>query len=396
MSLAFVDSRAKPAVQQFFPVKMLDLDLNQLCNLHCSFCYFGEKVGDKMPIEVARDALDALFYGNPEKGERRVHGFGGETLLSFDLMKEIVAYGRECEALTGYPFTWGLTSNITMLNVEMVDFFVKNRGQIHVSIDGSPRAHDRTRIRHDGRGSSKEVVAHVPLALQITPEDSARMTIPAKNAQFILESVEFFRSLGFRSAAPVIVSEDSWDNYWGVLDSQLQKVTNWWLKLFAKGEVFRLKFLDDGFQAIVLPKKREKPCGAGRTLLAVGVDGEVSPCHRFSGTMKTGMKLGKLGEKLDFSVLKPFQDFDATKHDWPECRTCEAYFACSGGCPAVNFAHYGRIDRKHPNDCKFTQMAYRHAMFAFEEARAINPGLLTKIYGGTSPGKAPLKPWEMT
>lgn len=358
-------------------------------------CYFGKKLGFTMLPEVAQRALDTLFLSSPEPGVRQVHGFGGETLLSFELMKMIVLHGEELSAQTGHPFRWGLTSNITLLNQEMVEFFVAHHGSIHCSIDGSPRAHDRVRVNHAGKGSSQEVAENVPLALTITPLDSARMTIPPKNAQYLLESVEYIRSLGFQSAACIPAFEGDWTNYWSVLDDQLGKVTRWWLKLIKKGEVFRLKFIDDGLKAIISPVKRAQPCAAGKSLLAVGVDGQVSPCHRFSGTMKTAFKVGKLGEELNLDVLKPFQEFDARSHSWPECRRCEAYYACAGGCPAVNFGYHGRIDRKHPSYCTYTQMTYRHARFAFEELRARSPKYLLDYYGTTREGVPEPKPWEV-
>jgi len=391
---ALVMKDARAATTTPFPVKLLDFDLNEICNLACSYCYFGKKLGRRMLPDVARAALEAIFLDNPAPGRRMIHGFGGETLLSFELMKTIVFYAEELSEKSGHLFNWGLTSNITLLTEEMVEFFLAHHGNIHCSIDGSPRAHDRIRVNHAGQGSSGIVATKSVLALRITPGDSARMTIPAKNAQYLLESVEYLRSLGFHSAACVPAFEDNWDNYWSILDDQMGRVTRWWLKLFKSGEFFRLKFLDDAFHAIIHPVKKRQPCAAGRELLSVGVDGQLSPCHRFSGTMKSDFKVGKLGEELDLEVLLPFKEFDSTKHDWPECRKCEAYFACSGGCPAVNFGHWGRIDRKHPDYCKHTQMGYRHGMFAFEEVQRMNPQFLVERYGTSRAGIPAKKPWE--
>lgn len=136
-------------------IKGITLMLVQACNLACKYCYAQEgEYADKgiMSKEVALNAIDYLLENSGDTQELYITFFGGEPLLCFELIKEIVAYCKIKEKISGKNFKYSMTTNGTLLTDEINQFIIKNKISTMISIDGDIEQHDSKRYYKSGNG----------------------------------------------------------------------------------------------------------------------------------------------------------------------------------------------------------------------------------------------------
>ena len=151
---------AETAVES--PVKAMCLHIAHDCNLRCKYCFaatgdFG--TGRKlMPLETGKAAIDFLLEKSAGRENLEVDFFGGEPLMNFDVVKEIVKYARSKEAEYGKNFRFTITTNGMLLTDDKIDFINKEMSNVVLSIDGRKEVNDKMRVRVDGSGSYDKIV----------------------------------------------------------------------------------------------------------------------------------------------------------------------------------------------------------------------------------------------
>ena len=143
-------------------VKALCLHIAHDCNLACRYCFAGEGEyqGDRslMSYEVGKKALDFLVANSGSRRNLEVDFFGGEPLLNFDVVKKLVAYGREIEKEKDKHFRFTLTTNGVLLNDDIIEFANREMDNIVLSIDGRREVHNHMRPFKNGTGSYKLII----------------------------------------------------------------------------------------------------------------------------------------------------------------------------------------------------------------------------------------------
>ena len=138
-------------------VKALCLHIAHDCNLACRYCFAeeGEYKGRRalMSAEVGKKALDFLVENSGNRRNLEVDFFGGEPLMNFDVVKEIVAYGRDLEKTHDKKFRFTLTTNGVLLNDDIMEFANKEMDNVVLSVDGRKEVHDFMRPFRNGKGS---------------------------------------------------------------------------------------------------------------------------------------------------------------------------------------------------------------------------------------------------
>ena len=138
-------------------VKALCLHIAHDCNLACRYCFAeeGEYKGRRalMSAEVGKAALDFLVKNSGNRRNLEVDFFGGEPLMNFDAVKEIVAYGRSLEEKNHKKFRFTLTTNGVLLNDDIMEFANREMDNVVLSIDGRKEVHDYMRPFRNGKGS---------------------------------------------------------------------------------------------------------------------------------------------------------------------------------------------------------------------------------------------------
>lgn len=138
-------------------VKALCLHIAHDCNLACRYCFAeeGEYHGDRsmMSFEVGKQALDFLVENSGSRRNLEVDFFGGEPLMNFEVVKQLVAYGRSLEEKHSKKFRFTLTTNGVLLNDEVMEFANREMANVVLSIDGRREVHDKMRPTRNGKGS---------------------------------------------------------------------------------------------------------------------------------------------------------------------------------------------------------------------------------------------------
>ena len=351
----------KEEIQSHIPVvKALCLHIAHDCNLACKYCFAkeGEYHGSRewMSLDIGKKALDFLIANSGNRRNLEVDFFGGEPLMNWQVVKGIVAYGRELEQKTGKNFRFTLTTNGVLLDDEVTDFANQEMENVVLSLDGRREINDKMRPTRNGKGSYNLVVPKFQefVRRRGDKEYFIRGTFTRKNLDFV-EDVKHFAKLGFKqiSIEPVVLDEE---NEFAIREEDLQEIYNQYDKLAKvmmeqqglEEEFTFFHFLLD-LEGGPCVAKRVSGCGAGSEYLAVTPAGDLYPCHQFVGQEE--FWLGNVDE----GIVKPeiAQGFSkCSVYSKKECQECFAKYYCSGGCMANSYQFHGDINKIYEIGCK--------------------------------------------
>ncbi len=339
-------------------VSNLDLDLTVDCNLDCDYC-FKEKYKKNMPLETARQAVIWLIMASGNAKKLTVALIGGEPMLRFKVIKELVPFSKRRARQHGKKIHFTMTTNGTVINNEILMFWKKWGMGFHTSIDGCPVAHDYHRHFPGGKGSSNLLARNLPRILSVRPKTIARATVLADTVKYLSKSFEYLLKLGYRSFAFVPGECSLWDQpSLNELEKQFRAIMIRTMILYRKGENISIKYFDEGCRYLAKggASVADKPsCGAGRGMVLVDVNGCIWPCHRWNKESQSDWKFGSIWDgSFNYRARSIFFDAVHKKQKGP-CRSCSANFMCRGGCPAENLEDTGCIWKRHPLGCEMTK-----------------------------------------
>jgi len=342
------------------PVKAMCLLVSQDCNMRCKYCFastgdYGQ--GRKlMSVETGKKALDFLIEKSEDRKFLEVDFFGGEPMMNYEAVKEIVKYGREREKETGKVFRFTITTNGIIMNDEQLEFINKEMKNVVLSIDGRKEVHDRMRPTANGKGTYDLIADNFKrfAAVRGDKEYYVRGTYTKYNLDFS-EDIMHLYEMGFDQISVEPVMADPKEPY-AITEGDLTKIFKEYEILAHKiSEILNSgKFinffhfmidLDQGPCAI----KRLRGCGSGNEYIAISPEGDIYPCHQFVGIEKFNMGNIHKGT-FDLDIKDEFAK--AHVYSKPECRKCWAKFYCSGGCNANNYIYAGDIHNAHKLSCQ--------------------------------------------
>ncbi len=342
------------------PIKAMCLHISQDCNMRCEYCFastgdFG--LGRKlMDFETGKKAIDFLLEKSADRENLELDFFGGEPLMNFDVVKQVVEYARAREKEFGKHFRFTITTNGLLIDDDKIDFINKEMSNVVLSIDGRKEINDKMRHRVDGSGSFDSIVDKYRRLVDARGDKDyyVRGTFTKYNLDFS-EDVFFMRELGFTQISVEPVVTDPKEPY-ALTEKELPKVFAEYEKLAARllendraGKHFNffhfMLDLDQGPCAI----KRLRGCGCGNEYVAITPDGDIYPCHQFVGTDE--WKMGNLNDGT-FNLEMKDMFAHANVYTKNECKSCWARFYCSGGCNANNFSFTGDIHNAYKLSCE--------------------------------------------
>ena len=341
-------------------IKALCLHVAHTCNLCCSYCFAaqGKYKGDRalMPLSVGKRALDFLIENAGNRHNLEVDFFGGEPLMNWDVVKGVVAYGRELEQKTGKRFRFTLTTNGVLLNDEVTDFCNQEMQNVVLSLDGRRETHDRFRVDAKGRGSYDTVVPKFQRFVEKRGDKSyyIRGTYTRHNLDFV-QDILHMAELGFKelSMEPVVAAEDDpcalQESDLPYLFGQYELLASEMLKRYRAGKPFTFYHYTLDLEHGPCIYKRISGCGSGTEYLAVTPWGELFPCHQFVGDAEYSM--GDIWQGIqNHARQEEFRHCNLYSH--AECSQCWAKLFCAGGCAANHYHATGSINGVHDISCQ--------------------------------------------
>ncbi len=341
-------------------VKALCLHIAHDCNLACRYCFAeeGEYHGRRalMPFEVGKKALDFLVANSGNRVNLEVDFFGGEPLLNWQVVKDLVAYGRSLEEPFHKKFRFTLTTNGVLLNDEILEFCNKEMGNLVLSIDGRKEVHDLMRPFRGGQGSYDMVVPKFRKAADSRNQTDyyVRGTFTRNNLDFA-EDVLHLAELGFEQISVEPVVADREEDYAlrmediPVLRKEYDKLAKEMLRYRREGKGFNFFHFMIDLEGGPCVAKRLSGCGSGTEYLAVTPWGDLYPCHQFVGQEEFLM-----GNVDDGIVRTDIRDSfkECNVYAKEKCRDCFAKFYCSGGCAANSYHFHGNITDTYDIGCE--------------------------------------------
>ena len=362
--MLFTEDIYQEAIQDFKDhqtvVKALCLHIAHDCNLACQYCFAeeGEYKGSRelMSLSVGKKALDFLIAHSGERRNLEVDFFGGEPLLNWEVIKELVRYGREQEALYHKRFRFTLTTNGVLLNDEIMEFANREMANVVLSIDGRKEVHDAMRPFSKGAGSYDLILPKFQKFANARKQENyyVRGTFTRHNLDFS-KDVLHLADAGFRqiSVEPVVapVTEEYAIRLEDVprICQEYDLLAKEMIKREKEGRGFQFFHFMIDLTGGPCVYKRLSGCGSGTEYLAVTPKGDLYPCHQFVG--EEGFVMGNVFDGLRGEEIR--REFaDCNVYTRKSCRDCFARFYCSGGCSANAYKLTGDIKDTYEVGCE--------------------------------------------
>ena len=341
-------------------VKALCLHVAHSCNLNCAYCFAsqGRFQGERalMPFEVGRQALDFLIAHSGSRRNLEVDFFGGEPLMNWQVVKDLVAYARSVEGKHGKNFRFTLTTNGLLIDDEVIDFCNREMSNVVLSLDGRRETHDRLRVDYAGNGSYDRIVPKFQklVAARGGKNYYIRGTFTHANPDFTKDLLHL-ADLGFTelSMEPVVCAPDDpaalTPEDIEIVKGEYELLAREMLRREREGRpiTFYHYMLDLTEGPCIY--KRVSGCGSGTEYMAVTPWGELYPCHQFVGDAQ--YRLGDVWKGVENTALR--EDFRACNaYARPECADCWARLWCSGGCAANAYHATGSIRGVYAPGCE--------------------------------------------
>lgn len=346
-------------------VKALCLHVAHTCNLNCAYCfasqgkYHGPDDGSGralMSFEVGKQALDFLIAHSGTRTNLEVDFFGGEPLMNWQVVKDLVAYARTQEAPHHKKFRFTLTTNGMLIDKDVIDFANREMDNVVLSLDGRKEIHDRLRVDYAGNGSYDRIVPKFQELVKARGGTRYYMrgTFTHANPDFT-KDLFHMADLGFTelSMEPVVCApgdpaaltpEDL-----EIVKREYELLAAEMLKRNKEGRpiTFYHYMLDLTGGPCVY--KRISGCGSGTEYMAVTPWGDLYPCHQFVG--EEAYKMGDVWNGVTNPALR--DDFrSCNAYARPECADCWAKLYCSGGCAANAYHASGSIRGVYEYGCE--------------------------------------------
>ena len=354
-------------------IKAMCLHVSHDCNLRCAYCFAsqGDFHGERMvmDLETGKKALDFLLENSGSRRNLEVDFFGGEPMMNFDVVKELVAYGREREKAYGKHFRFTMTTNGILLDDENIEYLNREMANVVLSIDGRKGINDAMRPTVNKKGSFDTIVPKFQklIASRGDKDYYIRGTFTNHNLDFS-KDVMLFHDLGFEKTSMEPVVTDPNEEY-AIREEHLDQILKEYEKL--SEEYLRIRKDDPDFLFFhymidlsggPCAYKKSIGCGAGSEYVAVTPTGDIYPCHQFVG--EEDFLLGNVGDGI---VNKDLQDHfhKADVFHKKACGDCWAKYFCSGGCHANAYHNNGDIYEPFDIGCQMERKRLECALSVY-------------------------------
>ena len=341
-------------------IKALCLHVAHTCNLNCEYCFAsqGKYHGERalMSLEVGKRAIDFLIENSGSRVNLEVDFFGGEPLMNFDVVKQIVAYARSIEKQHNKNFRFTLTTNGMLVDDDVIDFANRECHNVVLSLDGRKEVHDRYRVDYAGHGSWEKIVPKFQHFVEKRGGRSYYMrgTFTHNNPDFLEDIKEMLR-MGFTelSMEPVVCPPGDpyalTDADIEIVKKQYEELAKLMLEREKAGKPFTFYHYMIDLNGGPCIYKRISGCGSGTEYMAVTPWGDLYPCHQFVGD--EAYKLGDIWTGVTNTALQD-EFMKCNVYAKNECQDCWAKLYCSGGCAANCLHASGSITGIYEQGCE--------------------------------------------
>jgi len=327
----------------------LSVDATNMCQLNCTYCYYGEKGCNMMNVEnLEKSIINIADAIGSQLEQVNINYMGGEPLIGWNYIKILNEEVKKKLKLKNISFKWALTSNLISLNDEIKEVMIKEKAGIHCSVDGPDFIQNQNRPLKNGKESFSLMDKSIPLALEISPNDTARVTVTPMSAHHLIEITQYLIDKGFNTIGLFPAFNLEWN------DADIEA---WSIGLKKSFELVNSN--NKKISTILKPKSAKEKfnfCGAGKSLWALDVNGGLYNCHRLTNYSQYKIidAANSSVEEIRNAMIK--KSLAPHSIDKPEkCNNCSAHDFCDGGCWSENLAANNTPYLPESMSCKFMQ-----------------------------------------
>ncbi len=333
--------------------------LTHACNLRCTYCYTGEKVGKAMPVETAEAA--SAFVMEQARSRRARHlevvFFGGEPLLKPDLIYRICDRLTEsvAEEKIARRLTFKMSTNGLLLSREVLDALVARGVFISISLDGDPSVQDAQRPDARGRGTSERLKDVIERLLTVNPCANVTCVATPAHADRLDRSVRWLFSRGFRYVSTTLNYGEEWTRAdLRRLEGAYRRLADWYVERTLGGEKLYLSCFDEKIRTRALgPLGKSERCSIGTKQFSIAPSGRLYPCVQFVHEDDDAAAEWVLGDVWGgFEADRRSALASCADAPKDECSGCAIDDRCASWCACVNWQSTGRVDRTSPLVCE--------------------------------------------
>ncbi len=371
-----------------YEIRNMDLILSQDCNMRCVYCFadqgaFRGKRGFMRP-EVGRKTIDFLIEKSGKSKRVGVVFFGGEPLLNMVGLKALVLYGNEKAKAADKEVRYSVSTNGTLLNEELIEYFNRERINIQISIDGDADTQNVNRPLKNKRPSYPTVEGKSILFLGKTKQDqtSARTTITSNSVERAFDNILHILAMGFYSVHTetaegttgrgFLSSED-----YRALENRIDLIADELMRKISRNEFFGYSNIIKFLKHLNANGKNFYSCAAGRGYVAVGANGDIFPCHRFvNSTYRMGnVMAGTFDRRWEKEIHVNTNVFSRVP-----CNSCWARFLCGGDCIAVSEDYYKDVTTPNPMRCELIKHVIETAIMVYSSIAKSSKPEIENLY----------------
>ena len=350
--------------------KSLCLMITHQCNFSCSYCFEKAKGNNQkenvMSLDIGKKSLELISELSLNRTNIEVDFFGGEPLLYFDTLRDIVYYGRELEKKFGKKFWFSLTTNASLLNQDMINFFHVENISLILSLDGDKNSHDRFRTYHDGGGTYHDTMNGIQQIIQSNHEGYYIRGTYTKETPDFPEQVLFLQEQGIQQISfEPVVSKDPGIGFnqedLSDIRRKYEKLAITYLTQRKTNPKLRFYHFEVNLEEGSCLQKLMTSCGAGVEYLSVSPSGILYPCHQFDGN--PSYELGNIEEGIKYAdLVERFRHLTQVSNK-DKCNVCWARTLCGGGCLANNLSMNGNIENTYDLGCEIQKIRLEIALY---------------------------------
>lgn len=324
------------------------IHITDRCNLRCSYCYLPH-VREDMSIETGQGAVEAIFRSAIAHNYQQVKlkYAGGEPFLRFPLIVELHQYAQELAQEGSMDLDGVVLSNGTILTEEIIKELKSLNLRLMISLDGVGGWHNVQRHYAGGRGSFKNVVQSIELALSHDLVPHISITVSGRNAAGLPEIVAWVLERNLPFSINFYRQNDLSVKYEDLKLEEEKIIAG----MKAAFEVIEADLPEHSLLASLtdranLAVPHERTCSVGQDYLVFNQHGQVSKCQ-----MKMDETVADVHTSDPLTLIR--DDKIGVQNNSVEekegCRDCQWKNWCTGGCPLETHRATGRYDVKSPN-----------------------------------------------
>jgi len=380
------------------PLLQILLNVTHRCNLACRYCYadYGDYGGPAthMKKEIAKKSVDFLLKASENSEYCRITFFGGEPLLNFDLIKYVIRYAKEQSLQYNKKVLFGMTTNGVLLDEDKIEYIHKENIDVTLSIDGPEDIQNENRPFKRNRKieSYKIIYPKIKKFIKEAKKNgrffAIRSTLTKPSLLNIKKVIDFFDGLNierikFAYAENAEYPDQKASNYMFITDevfSRFRKDIHEVCNIYIEEKLNNKKphygpLLFGALNEVERKLKRYNICrNIGSKFVAVSVNGDIFPCHRFISFPET--KIGDIWNGIDKNWLKRMKKIHIFNSEI--CSQCWLRYICGGMCPATNFLlgkNFTLPKEANPVYCKGIKILFEEAFILYAKLKEIHAKL---------------------